>query len=54
VGEPILDGRQSAEMTLAVLMRPLAVGWDRRETALGCMRSAANGDTAGGADRAVC
>ena len=25
--EAILDGRQPAEMTLAVLMRPFAVGW---------------------------
>jgi hypothetical protein len=29
--EAILDGRQSAAMTLAVLMRPFAVGWDRQD-----------------------
>ena len=26
----ILDGRQPTEMTLAVLMRPVAVGWRRQ------------------------
>ena len=30
VVEAILDGRQPAEMTLAVLMRPFAVGWERQ------------------------
>jgi hypothetical protein len=28
--ETILDGRQPGAMTLAVLMRPFAVGWDRQ------------------------
>ena len=28
--EAILDGRQPAEMTLAVLMQPFAVGWDQQ------------------------
>jgi hypothetical protein len=28
--EPILDGRQPAEMTLAVLMAPLSVDWKRQ------------------------
>ena len=28
--EAILDGRQPAEMTLAVLMRPFAVGWRKQ------------------------
>jgi hypothetical protein len=28
--EAILDGRQPADMTLAVLMRPLVVGWGER------------------------
>jgi hypothetical protein len=28
--ESILDGPQASPMTLAVLMRPVAVGWDRQ------------------------
>jgi hypothetical protein len=32
--EAILDGRQSADMTLAVPMRPFAVGWDKQAEAL--------------------
>jgi hypothetical protein len=32
--EAILDGRQPAEMTLAVLMRPFAVGWWEQTEAL--------------------
>jgi len=32
--EAILDGRQPAEMTLAVLMRPFAVGWREQAEAL--------------------
>ena len=28
--EAILDGRQPAAMTLAALMRPFAVGWERQ------------------------
>jgi len=28
--EAILDGRQRAEMTLAVLMKPFTVGWRER------------------------
>ena len=28
--EAILDGRQPAAMTLAVLMRPFAVGWEQQ------------------------
>jgi hypothetical protein len=31
-GEPTLDGQQPAAMTLAVLMPPFAVGWDRPRT----------------------
>jgi hypothetical protein len=31
--EAILDGRQPVAMTLAVLMRPFAVGWDRQKSA---------------------
>ena len=31
--EAILDGRQPAEMTLAALMRPFAVGWPRQKPA---------------------
>jgi hypothetical protein len=35
--EAILDGRQPAEITLAVLMRPFAVGWteQRKESGFG-------------------
>ena len=34
--EAILDGRQPSETTLAVLMLPLAVGWEeQRSTLLG-------------------
>jgi hypothetical protein len=29
--EAVLDGRQPAEMTLAALMRPFAVGWEGQE-----------------------
>jgi hypothetical protein len=32
--EAILDGRQPAEMTLAVLMRPFAVGWVGQQMAI--------------------
>jgi hypothetical protein len=32
--EAILDGRQPAEMTLAVLMRPLAVAWREQQMAI--------------------
>ena len=32
--EAILNGRQSAEMTLAVLMRPFSVGWEEQRAAL--------------------
>jgi hypothetical protein len=32
--EAILDGRQPKEMTLAGLMRPFAVGWQRQARAL--------------------
>jgi hypothetical protein len=32
--EAILDGRQSAEMTLSVLMRPFAVGWREQVEAI--------------------
>jgi hypothetical protein len=36
--EAILDGRQPAEMTLAVLMRPFAVEWrEQRKTLIGCL-----------------
>jgi hypothetical protein len=31
--EAILDGRQPAEVTLAVLMRPFAVGWGEQAKA---------------------
>jgi hypothetical protein len=30
--ESILDGQQASAMTLAVLMRPFAVGWERQRT----------------------
>jgi hypothetical protein len=34
----ILEGRQSAEITLAVLMRPFAVTWtEQRKTLIGCL-----------------
>ncbi len=33
--EAILDGRQPAVMTLAVLMRPFAVGWREQLPAVG-------------------
>ena len=33
--EAILDGRQTAAMTRAELMRPLAVGWWEQQTAIG-------------------
>ncbi len=33
--EMILDGRQPPEMTLAVLMRPFAVGWERQREGFG-------------------
>ena len=34
----ILEGRQSAEITLAVLMRPFAVTWtEQRKTSIGCL-----------------
>jgi hypothetical protein len=33
--EAILDGRQPTEMTLAVLMRPFAVGWQEQQIAFG-------------------
>jgi hypothetical protein len=32
--EAILDGRQPAELTLAVLIRPFAVGWREQTEAL--------------------
>jgi hypothetical protein len=32
--DAILDGRQSAEMTLAVLMKPFPVGWREQVTLL--------------------
>jgi hypothetical protein len=32
--EVILDGRQPAEMTLAALMQPFAVGWDAQKSGL--------------------
>ena len=32
--EAILDGRQPADMTLAALMRPFAVGWQRQAASL--------------------
>ena len=32
--EAILDGRQPAETTLAVLMRPFAVGWREQQIAI--------------------
>jgi hypothetical protein len=36
--EAILEGRQSAEITLAVLMRPFAVTWtEQRKTLIGCL-----------------
>jgi len=36
--EAILEGRQSAEVTLAVLMRPFAVTWtEQRKTLIGCL-----------------
>ena len=34
--EAILDGRQPAEMTLAALMRPFAVGWERQVNSREC------------------
>jgi ABC-type sugar transport system substrate-binding protein len=33
--EAILDGRQPAKMTLAVLLRPFVVGWAQQEMAFG-------------------
>ena len=33
--EAILDGRRPAEVTLAVLMEPFAVGWKKQRLALG-------------------
>jgi hypothetical protein len=36
--EAILDGRQPAEMSLAVLMQPFAVEWtEQRKTLIGCL-----------------
>jgi hypothetical protein len=32
--EAILNGRQPAEMTLAALMQPFAVGWDAQKSGL--------------------
>jgi hypothetical protein len=32
--EAILDGRQPEAMTLAVLMRPFAVGWSKQQIAI--------------------
>jgi len=37
--EAILDGRQPAEMTLAVLMQPFAVGWREQEIEFGFRRT---------------
>ena len=36
--EAILDGRQPAVMTLAVLMKPFAVGWNRTATLAAAIR----------------
>jgi hypothetical protein len=33
--EAILDGRQPTMMTLAILMRPLAVDWTKQKMAIG-------------------
>lgn len=37
--ESILGGRQPAEMTLAVLMRPFAVNWEQQRTLTEALRS---------------
>jgi hypothetical protein len=36
--EAILDGRRPAEMTLAVLMRPVAEGWGKQQWRLDLVR----------------
>ena len=36
--EAILEGEQPAAMTLAVLMRPFAVGWDKQQWRLDFVR----------------
>ena len=38
--EAILDGRQPTEMTLAVLMRPFAVDWERQRCKFGVTTNA--------------
>ncbi len=38
IGEAILGGRQSAQMTLAGLMRPFAVGWTEQPKSSFCRK----------------
>lgn len=46
--DAILDGRQLAEMTLAALMRPFAVGWREQQMAIGLTASGCRADAQGG------